>query len=473
MASIKLQRIHNQIRNELFTFRNELNKLSVPNYPTSTCKEIIESLERKLDSYEDALVKIMGDIEDDDPKILEEAINKLITYIHNPLIIQDVKFLAWLSKAQTRKVPWSFIKCIEAIAQDIIPDPKLLVCCEDHYNYGICWSNSEKLAPFPYYVLSLPSLHRTDILWHTLIGHELFHPRCSEFINKHNQSILTSIKDKVKIYVTENYKKFIPEELSDEDLGPLFIESFKNKRIISISSIVHEVWRRGLEELLSDMACIEIFGPSAILAMNSFSACSINNELPAPDNNFYPPWNYRFETVWNNFIDNIKLNSIYSEIGDENFYKSFKEEMESIGDLVKESAGRELVKSHSLANIAYAEIDKLIADAAIFVKESLKDTVKWYDEDVIKQIPDLIQRLSNGIPPSEVICEIDENEPLYKTIPAKIPAIFLAGWIYECSWQQNLNNEQKTIEKYMTISRLLLKACEDTEIIRRIQGCQS
>lgn len=114
----------------------------------------------------------------------------------------------------------------------------------------------------------------------------------------------------------------------------------------------------------------------------------------------------------------------------------------------------------------------MIQEAAVFVKESLANTTKWYDDVVLKQVQGLIKRLSNGIPPNEVICEIDANARVYKTLPAEIPAIFLAGWIYECCWQKNSNDEQNGM-KYMEMSRLLLKACEDTEIIRKIQGCLS
>lgn len=468
MADVKLQRIRNQIRNELLTFRNELNKLSVPNYPTPTNREIIDSLEKKLNEYDKCLSNIMGDIEEGDPETIEEAVNKLITYIHNPLIKQDIKFLSWLARAQTRKVPWSFIKCIEKLSQDIIPGSKLLVYCDDLYNYGICWSNSEKLAPYPYYVLSLPSLHRTNILWHTLIGHELFHPRCADFINEHNHSVLTEIKN----CVTENHKRFIPKELSDEESGSLFIESERKRTIISISNAIHQAWRRGMEELLSDMACVEIFGPSAILAMNSFSGCSKKNEVPSPDNNFYPPWNYRFEVAWKHCIDDSMLKKIYDVIDDKSIITPFQLEMESVGEIVGQLSGEMIIGNHLYASIAYKEIKKLIQEAAVFVKESLANTTKWYDDVVLKQVQGLIKRLSNGIPPNEVICEIDANARVYKTLPAEIPAIFLAGWIYECCWQKNSNDEQNGM-KYMEMSRLLLKACEDTEIIRKIQGCLS
>ena len=45
----------------------------------------------------------------------------------------------------------------------------------DSYIYSMCWSLSKDLAPYQYYVLALPRPHRINILWHCLIGHELFH----------------------------------------------------------------------------------------------------------------------------------------------------------------------------------------------------------------------------------------------------------------------------------------------------------
>ena len=465
MTNSELIRVQHQIENELQSFRNELNKLSVPNYPSETSQKIIDHLLRKVDKYKDALSKIMADQEGQDEEIIEQSCRKLITKIHNPLIKQDIKFLNWLSKAQTRNVPWSFVHGIEKLAQQIMPKQEVLVYCENQHNYGICWSQSETIAPDPYYVLSLPGLHRINVLWHALIGHELFHPRCAEFINRHNKNVLTNIRNTV----TGNYKKFV----SDEDPKGLFTESERKDRIGNLTGVIHIAWLRAMEELLSDMACVEIFGPAAILAMKAFSACSPRNDIPEPNNNFYPSWQYRLEIAWEHFIDLKALDPIYSKIDNEKIVETFKAEILSIQELAEKAEGKGSVHQHKFAKIAYDEVEKLIPDAVTFVKKTTSGNIsKWYDKEVIDQVPSLVKRLGNGIPPNEIIINVSKSPEEYKTEAATLPAIFLSGWIYETYWQKNFDHEDKVM-KYETMSRLILKACEDIEIINRIQQCQS
>jgi len=466
MSNSSLTRIQHQIRFELHSFRNELKKLSVPNYPSKTGNAIIEMLAGKLDKYEETLSKIMGDNEYEDENIVKQSHQKLITKIHNPLVKQDAKFLNWLSKAQTKRVPWSFVHCAEELFQQIIPNHNLLIYCENQYNYGICWSESKTLAPYPYYILSLPGLHRTNILWHTLVGHEIFHPRCNEFIDKYNQKVLINIKNTV----TANYRSIS----SNEDSSDLFSDSEKKERIDNITNITHLAWRRAMEELLSDMACVEIFGPSAILAMKAFSACSPKNDIPEPDNNFYPSWQYRFEIVWDNFIKDklSKLDDVYSEIRNQDIVKCFKEDMLENECLVEKKEGEHLINKHKLAKIAYKEVKTLISDAVNFVKDNTINISKWYDKKTLNQIPTLVGRLENGIPPNEAIIEINEQEGVYKTHPAAIPAILISGWMYETYWQEKFDSDERVMT-YKTLSRLILKACEDIQTIEKIQQCQS
>ncbi len=459
----ELNRIYNQVNNELLTFQNELNRLSVPTYPSTLYTEVIDHLNEKLNKYKDALEKISLDFRDDDKKIVEQAKNKLITKIHNPLVIQETKFLNWLSKAQTRKVPWSFIPCIEELASKILPGNKLIICCENQYNYGICWSLSKKTAPYPYHVLSLPNLHRVNVLWHVLIGHELFHPRCEKFIAKHNKSVLKKITAKVK----KKPETFLPK---DEDLGNLFIEQIKDQYLVNVSKIIHRAWRRALEELLSDMGCVKLFGPSGIMAMIAFSSCSDRSEIPDPKNNFYPSWLYRLQTCWKYFIKKEVLQKIVKDVNEKypQVAKSFNQQIKAIENLIIET--KDETTQNPYAKIAYEEVEALLPKAARFIENSIpKDMVTWQDEEVIKQVPDLLGRLKNGIPPNEIITKVDESKEEYKTIVAEFPAIFLAGWIYETYWQEE---KDKTMY-YKTMSKLLLKAFEDTRVIKKIQKCPS
>ena len=465
MSNSELTRIHHQIKTELHSFRNELKKLSVPSYPSKTGNAIIKMLTYKLNKYEGTLSKIMGDIEYEDDNIVEQSHQKLITKIHNPLVKQDAKFLNWLYKAQTKRVPWSFVHCAEELFQQIIPDHNLLIYCENQYNYGICWSESETLSPYTYYILSLPGLHRTNILWHTLVGHEIFHPRCNEFIGKYNQKVLINIKNAVTAY----YQKMS----TNEDSSDLFSESERKERIDNITNITHLAWRRATEEILSDMACVEIFGPAAILAMKAFSACSPKNDIPEPDNNFYPSWQYRFEIVWNNFIEQklSKLDNVYSVIKNQDIVKCFKEDMLIVKFLIEKKEGEHSVKKHPLAKIAYQEFQNIISDAVDFVKNNTHNVLKWHDDKILNQIPKLVGRLENGIPPNESITEIDEQEGIYNTQPADIPAILISGWMYETYWQEKFEADEK-IMTYKTLSRLILKACEDISNIEKTQKCQ-
>ncbi|GAH03875.1 unnamed protein product, partial [marine sediment metagenome] len=62
----------------------------------------------------------------------------------------------------------------------------------------------------------------------------------------------------------------------------------------------------------------------------------------------------------------------------------------------------------------------------------------------------------------EIILQVDEigEKPKYETESAELPAILIAGWIYETYWQKKYTPDGK-IMPYETMCRLLLKACED------------
>jgi len=448
VPDLQIERIYHQIETELSVFSNQLKKLEVPNYPIKRCQEIIEKLIEKVEAYKDK-IKLILDQKDDNP---DEAVRKLITQIHNPLVRQDVKFLDWLRGAQTQNVPWSFIPCIEHLAQAIIPRHELLTYCANDYNYGITWSQSASSAPYPYTVLSLPRLHRTNILWHTIIGHELFHPRCVDFIKEHNEEALTKIYTQCEKAFRSKENKGLSRKLKEEQLD-------------RITETTHVAWCRAMVELLCDMACVELFGPAAILATRAFAACSPIEEMPSPENNFYPPRLFRFEVVWKYSMDKKKLVAIYTKCQKSEAIDCFKQEMESFAELVSSSEGAALLEKHPLAKIAYGEVNRFLYRANVFVKRTLPDTIeRWHSPKVLGQIPKLLERLQKGVPPNELVVRINKSagKEKYETQSAELSAILIAGWIYETYWQKKYDQDAE-IMPYETISRLLLKACEDIQ----------
>jgi len=452
--SIGLQRIYHQLEEELSAFENHINKLEVLNYPLKSCRILIKELLEKTKKYKEVMRRIM---EDSSEGGLEEAKRKLIAKVHNPLIQEDVKFLDWLRDAETGSVPWSFIPCIEKLAEEILPNRKVLVYCKNSFNYGVSWSQSEKLAPYPYYVFALPKLHRINVLWHALIGHELFHPRCSEFINKHNQEVLSNI--------TKQVVSLLEKSRLEESSETLFSEAERKDRIDTIGGIIHLAWRRAMEELLCDMACVEIFGPAAVLAMKAFSACSPSNEMPEPKNNFYPSWQYRFEVVYKHFEIAEMVQVLLEKFKNKEIIKPFEEEMKGISNLVERGEGAALIKEHPYAKIAYEQIEILLSNAIKFVRGTIPNTVcRWHDKKVLDQIPVLVERLKGGIPPNEVVGEVSGHDPeKYNTDPAELAGILISGWIYEEYWQTEEVDDGKFM-KYSTMARLILKACEDIQL---------
>jgi len=139
--------------------------------------------------------------------------------------------------------------------------------------------------------------------------------------------------------------------------------------------------------------------------------------------------------------------------------------MKSFTNLVSKSEGAALLKEHPLAKIAYGEVNRFLYRANVFVKRTLPDTIeRWHSPKVLNQIPKLLERLEKGIPPNELVVRINKSagKEKYETQSAELSAILIAGWIYEAYWQKKYDQDGE-IMPYETMSRLLLKACEDIQ----------
>ena len=98
-----------------------------------------------------------------------------------------------------------------------------------------------------------------------------------------------------------------------------------------------------------------------------------------------------------------------------------------------------------------------------------KMSAMWRDEKVLKQIPYLVRRLQNRIPPNEIPnLSYDAKKRIGKYSPeaAELPAILIAGWIYQVHRERSYTKRNTKLLPFETLSRLLLKACEDSEMIR-------
>jgi hypothetical protein len=161
----------------------------------------------------------------------------------------------------------------------------------------------------------------------------------------------------------------ISEQLRESD--ELF-KTIQEERLDEMAKLIHSAWRRAMEELLCDMACVELFGPAAILAMRAFAACSPANEMPSPDTNFYPPYQYRFEKAWAYLSSEDKLPFLYEKCGNNEMTSCFQAEMQSFADVASKGEGSKLVEKHPLAKIAYRYVKRLLPKAECFVRDKVR-----------------------------------------------------------------------------------------------------
>jgi len=453
----------NIVENEYLAFLNHVKKLEVFEFPTRACVDFVLSLKSE---GEDGLRKIR--------RIRREALSSRRLSNNGTLEIHEVKavrvrliqslapYIDWLNGAQTQKVPWSFIPTAERFAKGIIPKIKPILYSENRYNYRIVWWENSRKKLHRYCFVSLPSLHRTDVLMHNLIGHELFHPKCRQFTK--------GLENVVASEISEECKRIRP------DLDPNTL--FGQNMLAQMNKTSMRAWERALHELLCDMFCTELFGPASLLGMRAYTSFSDWMVPPGPENNFYPPLQYRFEVVWQKAIDKHSLDNLCNEIskhdGIHSIGKAFRREVDTfVAEKALDSTGGfDLVNSlpDSSLSIAYRKVNDVMDDAHQYVMSYVnKMPTTWKDERVLAQIPHLVIRLMNGIPPSEIPnFSFDAKKKMGKYSPeaAELPAILIAGWIYQVHRELSCAKRNAKLLPFETLCRLLLKACEDSEMIR-------
>ena len=399
MDKLSLLRLCHHVENEYLAFRSQLKKLEVLEYPTTACLDLISKVDKisleKLNNIREIIkglhsIKVTSDLEDikDEIKLSRRKLFEILTI-----------FLGRIYGAQTQRVPWSLIPSIESLANVVIPDYISILFSENLDIYETRWylrlpEEFQDLKKYNF--ITLPRLHRLNILMHTLVGHD---PQSDKFINSHKNDIASHITTKIESLPSNERPDIVYDELT-------------------------VVCSRAIEELLCDMACGELFGPAMFFAMRTYASFSEFLSLPSSGNNYYPSWQYRFEFVWKYAVDQKDLKKLWEEV-DKHIDGSvkqigniFKKESKKVFGSYESSIGHDHIM-RSKYKIAYEEVERWIADMQKFIKSSIPATVpRWNDKKVIEQIPEMINRLNHGIPPNEII-HIDRQgkKPKYNLNP--------------------------------------------------------
>jgi hypothetical protein len=391
--------------------------------------------------------------------------------------------LRYIDGAVTHKLPWSIIKPIEKLARSIIPGISFMFRPQWKYNYSVLTDDltnkyRDILFEFeditetsieeifidlkePFHIISFPSIERKNILLHCLIGHELGHFIVKKYLTDElTENFTKKVGPEIHNIIMDNYKSYF-------DPLDMFKKFYAKQEIESSIKIALQIWKRGLEEILSDIIGTLIFGPAMLFSMYELAMQKDLDHKPDYRNNFYPSWRYRLREI----VRIIQRPSgKFFPLSEKYFSKKEKlnkinNGFELIKKLTEEKFDLEIIKEDELVKIAYRELEKdivAIEHSTRYFKDELRKKI-LFPNKLYKDIEHLVNRIENGLPPNAV------EDSIYSRRPATLIEIINAAWFYKISNNVRLLKDDGKIDneifdKKDTLNRLTLRAIEYSDI---------
>lgn len=431
------------------SFERRLLHLASRDYPTAVATTFIKALFADLEDRRTRVSALVADYASD-PRGAEDQLRS-----EHRMFVLRFPLLDAVENAQTQRIPWSLAPSIEFFAGRLFPGKHLLTSADSAYNYSMqYWKPTATGRLTDFYILRLPSLHRLDALLHTLIGHELFHPILSPFLDAAQSAALGPLRDKCSQLLQ-----------SQPQLGPLF----DAKRLDRVLEVTRTIWRRALEELMCDMGCVVLFGPAAVLAVVTFALGDSLDTAPISPR-FYPPFRFRFRTMLKYGFaaagyatDLSALTTALSSTGElADTAAVFNDQWKLIETTAASSDDLAAIDSDPLTQIAYSEVDGHLPNAWKFIRDlpSSKDLC-WTRSQA--EIPLHLKACRQFVPTGEVRNTGDISGP-----PATPSAIVISAWLQALQSERRLAQEPVNValDDYLRSARLLLKSLEDAELKR-------
>jgi hypothetical protein len=188
------------------------------------------------------------------------------------------------------------------------------------------------------------------------VGHELGHliVRKNEYINEAKIKAFTKrIKPEVKEIVMDSYRRRF-------DTLDIFTKLHAKKEEQNCIEITQQIWKRGLEEILSDIIGTLIFGPAMLFSMYELSLQKRMDHIPDYSNNFYPPWRYRLRQIigvlQRPLAQFFPIPARY--FPSTKIHEKINRRFELIKKLTEKEYDIKIIKEDTLVKIAYREIKK-------------------------------------------------------------------------------------------------------------------
>lgn len=445
-------------------------------FPSASPKRLLRLIKNTSAILEDAVCAVFIDFSRNE----EDGDEEFTTLILIDDFAEEIySHLRYVDGAITTKLPWSIINSFETLIKQIMPNAEVMLRPQWKYNFSIVISDframyqrylnklsqyvpQEKINgvfddfPDSFYVASFPALERKNILIHCLLGHEVGHLRAKQYIKHATSECLKAIEQQVK--------------------GLGIRDSYEQAEKIKTASLA---WQRGLEEILSDIVGVLLFGPAILFSTHEFALGYDYNCTPSNENYYYPPWKMRLSEIYKVIteIPDTKSASHFLPLSHNAAFlpeiiTAINKKSEEIKNTLRERLDKAKIDNDPILKIAYKQIEKDITIATKeFRQEFAGKSLIMGPEKLYAKLQELIDRLKTGIPPNA------SEQPNSERTPATTVEIINAAWFHKIQYQgKDLDASAKSTPngvakefnnrhiKKDTTNRLVLKAIEYSHI---------
>lgn len=407
------------------------------------------------------------------PGILGDRLRRIMDAVESKLRTSDVatlQLICWFLKrltthlryleaASSRRIPPALIPPLERLMKRLVPDSEVLMRMQWSYNYTIFEilrpyrealeqllepdeiSAIFEKSPTHLYVVSFPAAEHLNILLHTILAHEAGHRIAERFLAAEDpRAVLASIESRVSdaIWFDSQINTYVPDDAL----------AIKQR----IYAQILRVRRRGLEELISDFVGYYLFGPAFLFSVQQLALHDSLDALPEfPD--YYPPWRFRLREIYSLVEGDGILGLVQALGGDEPIPTVRDSVLESLTDIratIGATVDKDAIQTQGLLRRAYEEIDVVLPQLPTYVETQL-NTLVYAPIKVMNELPDLVVRLSLGIPPNETQAGITD-----------LRSGINAGWFYRLAGipLPFSTDREWSVEDDVRLNRLVIKAVQ-------------
>ncbi|HMG75835.1 MAG TPA: dCTP deaminase [Pyrinomonadaceae bacterium] len=447
--------------------RKRCEQLAAADFVSKAPKNLVKTLQNIFEYLAQAIPGITSSI-DWSANQSEIDTDKSVTVLR-VLDFELKRFAAhirYVDSAVTDRLPWQVIPSFEKLVLDIRPEAQVMLRPMWHYNYATIVSNlrelyRKRLQEFEFYlpnidldiileplgsafhIVSFPAVERQNILLHSLIGHEIGHLIANALVDADQQEFLNKVRPEIEATADSEITKL---GVTPKLIGPLVYPTFRAQWLADKLDLCLQYWIRALEEILSDLVGVALFGPAALFSTLEFAIQTGFDLPPTRRNNYYPPWRTRIREVLR-AVDNLAPELLQIEpsvfkmdfplilkriqgsllLSSDSRARLVNDRVRTIREISQSNQDKTVIDRDRIAKIAYSALPDYITKHSESIKNKVGNNA-FSNQSLAASLPALIERLDAGITPNAI-----HDKPSRRAPKIRLVDVLNSAWYHKAS----------------------------------------